>query len=144
MHLKKYCAHFISNHTRERKSNFLQCIQRSPLDWLLIFPAERVFSQISSLKYLHVRIIKFFTWPNLSSPPSFRSSLVSSLTVIFCYFAENSTSKNLATSFFSISSSKNNVLCNKEDILLLKESEIMKFYEFLQFLLKKSIEPSQM
>jgi hypothetical protein len=64
--------------------------------------------------------------------------------VVFCYFAENSTSKNSATSCFSISSSENNVLCNKEGILLLKESAIRNFYEFLQFLLKKSIEPSQM
>ena len=63
--------------------------------------------------------------------------------MVFCYFAENSTSKNSATSCFSISSSENNVLCNKEGILLLKESAIRNFYEFLQFLLKKSIEPSQ-
>ena len=63
--------------------------------------------------------------------------------MVFCYFAENSTSKNSATSCFSISSSENNVLRNKESILLLKESAIRNFYEFLQFLLKKSIKPSQ-
>ena len=88
MHLKKFCAHFISNHNHEGKSNFLQCIERSPLDWLLIFPAERVVSQISSIKYAHARIIKSFTWPNLSSPSYFRSSLVFSTHcgfLLFCW-----------------------------------------------------------
>ena len=110
----------------------------------MIFPAERVVSQISSFKYVHVRIIKSCTWPNLSSPSSFRSSLVFFTHCCFCYFAENSTSRNSATSCFSISSSENNSLCNKEVILFLKESAIREVYYFVQLFFKKSLVPSQM
>ena len=39
-------------------------------------PAERVVAQTSSFKNVHVGIIKSYTWPNLSFPSSFRSSLV--------------------------------------------------------------------
>ena len=50
---------------------------------------------------------------------------------------------NSATLYLSVSFSEDTGLCNKAGIWLLKESTIREVYEFFQFLIKKSLLPSQ-
>ncbi len=50
---------------------------------------------------------------------------------------------NSATLYLSVSFSEDTGLCNEEVKWLLKESTIREVYEFFQFLIKKSLLPSQ-